>query len=143
MDRLSLLVYNTSVLFKREAPTSIYKWWEQVTYDKKELCLFEQGINSYYNECLESAPYLSMFEVYLCKIILYLKTFVHELHHVFQRKLLFEDLQNENVETLIVKLHNSKEDDPFQGLSYRFLYDTVPIERIAELKASERVTKVL
>ena len=46
-------------------------------------------------------------------IMLYIKTITHEVHHLKQKKLLAEDLQNVCLETQIVKLSQENSDEGY------------------------------
>lgn len=103
------------------------------------LYIFIEGIEKSLGEILPDISSLSEYEIVLGKILLYIKTVFHELEHVNQKKMLAEDHDANSLETLIVKLCDSARD----GFFYNCFYEIYPTERLADLKALRRMTKVI
>lgn len=110
------------------------------------LFIYREGIKSDISKTLQKETYLSDFEKLICKIILYIKTILHELEHVKQNKLLIEDKQNNSIETLILRAAKAKEENGFANMSnigYKMYYDLHPSERLAEITAYRSIVKIL
>jgi len=105
------------------------------------ICVFREGIEKKLSAVLEELPGLSEYEINLCRCLLYVKTIIHELEHVNQKKLLTEDSENSTLETLIIRLCDAERSK--DGFFYYCLYASYPTERLAELKAFRIITKVI
>lgn len=106
---------------------------------ESNVCIFRQAIEQSLNNMIEDVPGLSECEIDLLRCLMYIKSIIHEFEHIIQKKLLIEDKENSSFETLIIRLSDEKRD----GAMYYCLYEIYPTERLAELKAFRRITKIV
>ncbi len=95
------------------------------------LQIFRQGIEATLSDELTKVPNLSEWEIKLFKYLIYTKTIIHELEHVKQKKILNEDLHNQEIETIIYRMCDEAND----SVLYNSFHDVYPTERMADLVA--------
>jgi len=105
------------------------------------VCIFKRGVENITNQLLEEAPYLSDLEITICKLILYIKTAIHEIQHAKQKKMLDEDTENHFFETMITRL--SERGKSINSFGYFCSYNIYPTERLADITANRNIEKVL
>lgn len=107
-----------------------------MTEENGDIILFRKGVDEAFEEVLQIIPNFSDIEVVLCKVLLYVKTLLHELEHINQNRLLTEDSENVSFETIITRLCLKEKINSDVGLAtYMCLYASYPTERLAELHA--------
>lgn len=103
------------------------------------MTIYKNGIEQDFADIIKKSSGLSEYEIKLYKFIHLLKTIIHELEHANQRKLVKEDKEESSIETFFINKSNSKDNPVFRFC----LYQSLPTENMAELKANRSITKIV
>lgn len=111
-------------------------------YDQnKNLSIFKRGIEDVVDETFNETTYLNQYEKEICRLLLYIKTILHELEHVKQTMLVDIDKEENDFETsLTLATQDGGNNNSF---GYACLYDIYPTERLAELNAYRRISFIV
>lgn len=105
----------------------------------KTVSIYKQGIEMDARSILNSSEYLSEYEQNLYRYLMYIKTVVHEFYHVWQEKIVAENINPQSIETSILKSIKPVDD----RFVYNGMYEFHPSERVAELMANYCVTEIV